>query len=87
MRAPFFLSLSRALSHTLLAPSPASSQLDIHAVFAAFVWDDDVGAGSGRYPPFDHREIDTLEVSRWGNPTDPAAYQFVLQPPTANNVR
>jgi hypothetical protein len=53
---PFFL--LDAPFPPALAPSPTYyllSQLDIHAVFAAFVWDDDVGEGSGRYPPFDPR--------------------------------
>lgn len=48
-----------------------AAALDANAVLGLFTWDDD--------PDQDHREID-VEFARWGNASDPANAQYVVQP-------
>lgn len=69
------LSLGQGVyTYTLRGPV---DQLDVHAVFGLFTWDDVA-------PEANYREID-VEFSRWGDPAAPNA-QYVVQPyQTAGN--
>ena len=56
--------------YTFELDSPVDA-LDPNAVLGLFTWSDE--------PAYDNREID-IELSRWGNATDPTNGQYVVQP-------
>lgn len=53
---------------------PWASQ-DVNLTFGAFTYQRD--PGSELNP---HRELDTIEISKWGNPSNPNNSQFTVQP-------
>jgi hypothetical protein len=56
--------------YTFELDSPVD-RLDANVVLGLFTWSDD--------PAYNNREID-IELSRWGNATDPTNGQYVVQP-------
>ena len=71
--------LSRSLGYGtyLFSVVGPAQTLDAQCVFGAFLWDDNAAPG--------YREID-FEFARWGNPGDPTAAQFVLEPLRSNKL-
>ena len=83
---------STAQTYTVAFQAPL--YLDPFVTFGAFLWDDDSHSGAAAEDPRSggglagHRELD-FELGTWGNPVDPTAYQFVVQPwqDAANLIR